>query len=319
MREALADSLPCSAFGVHTYKLGKPEDGSFKYVKWHFKPDQGNKTLTQAEAVKLAGEDPDHHVRDMFNSIAAGNFPSWTLYIQVMDPADASTVEYDIFDDTKIWPHKDYPLHPLGKMTFNRNPSNFFQDIEQAAFSPSNMVPGIGPSADIVLQARMFSYPDAARYRVGPNYQQLPCNAARSKVYSPYQRDGPGTINGNYGGDPDYVRSSFRPIRNIHPTDVSFNEWHGKVETYSSEVTDADFVQPRELWRIFKEEGSDGEFLDNVAGVVSQAVKVVQQKTCEVFDKVDKEIGDRLREKLGGVDLKNVDPNHLWVPQSQSS
>ncbi|KAK5125211.1 hypothetical protein LTR85_000887 [Meristemomyces frigidus] len=305
-----------NAYGVHTYKLGKPEDGSFKYVKWHFKPDQGNKTLTQEEAVKLAGEDPDHHVRDMFNSIAAGNFPSWTMNIQVMDPADASRVPYDIFDDTKIWPHKDYPLRPIGKMTFNRNPSNFFQDIEQAAFSPSNMVPGIGPSADIMLQARMFSYPDAARYRVGPNYQQLPCNAARSKVYSPYQRDGPGRIDGNYGGDPDYVRSSFRKIKNIHPTDVSFNEWQGKVETYSSEVTDADFVQCRELWKLFKEEKNDEEFIHNVSGTLSQAVKLVQNKAIEVFNKVDTEIGDRIREKLEGVDLKDVDPNHLWVPQS---
>ena len=121
-----------------------------------------------------------------------------------MDPKEAETYRWNIFDATKIWPHKDFPLQPVGKLTLNKNPDNYFADIEQAAFSPSTMVPGIGPSADVMLQARMFSYPDAARYRVGPNYQQLPCNKARSPVYSPYQRDGPSTINGNYGGDPDY-------------------------------------------------------------------------------------------------------------------
>jgi len=249
-----------SAFGVHTYKLGKPEDGTFKYVKWHFKPTQGINNLTGAEATKIAGEDPDYHIRDMYNAIASGDYPSWTVNIQVMDPKDAETVPYDIFDDTKIWPHQDYPLQEIGKMTLNANPSNYFQDIEQASFSPSTMVPGIGPSPDMVLQARMFSYPDAARYRVGPNYQQLPCNAARSKVYSPYQRDGPSRIDGNYGGDPDYVRSSFRPIKAIRPTDVSFNEWQGKVQQYSSEVTDEDWIQPRELWKLFKQEKTDEEF-----------------------------------------------------------
>jgi catalase len=190
-------------YGVHTFKFGKPEDGTFKYVKIHFKPDAGVRNFEEDEAVRLAGEDPDYHVRDLYNAIERGDFPTWTMYLQIMDPKEAESYRWNIFDDTKIWPHKDYPLVPVGKLTLNKNPENHFADIEQAAFSPSNMVPGIGPSADIMLQARMFSYPDAARYRVGPNYQQLPCNRAKY-VYSPYQRDGPMRYDGNYGGEPDY-------------------------------------------------------------------------------------------------------------------
>lgn len=192
-----------NGYGVHTFKFGNPEDGTFKYVKIHFKPDAGVENLTDEESVRLAGEEPDFHVKDLYNAIEKGDYPTWTMYLQIMDPKEAENYRWNIFDATKIWPHKDYPLVPVGKLTLNKNPDNYFQDIEQAAFSPSTMIPGIGPSADIMLQARMFSYPDAARYRVGPNYQQIPCNKAKY-VYSPYQRDGPGCINGNYGSDPDY-------------------------------------------------------------------------------------------------------------------
>lgn len=193
-----------NGFGNHTFKFGKPEDGTFKYVKMHFKPDAGIKTLTQEYAVRLAGEEPDYHVKDMFNAIEQGNYPEWTLCLQVMDPKEAETYEWNIFDITKIWPHKDYPLIPVGKLRLNKNPDNHFAEIDQAAFSPSTLIPGIAPSADLMLQARLFSYPDAARYRVGPNYQQLPCNRAANHIYSPYQRDGPMRLDGNYGWEPDY-------------------------------------------------------------------------------------------------------------------
>ncbi|KAI5364896.1 Putative catalase immune-responsive domain, catalase core domain, Catalase superfamily [Septoria linicola] len=260
---------------------------------------QGNKTLSMEEAVRLAGEDPGQDVRDLFNSIANGNFPSWTVSIQVMDPKEAETVSYDIFD-------------PIGKMTLNRNPSNYSQDVEQAAFSPSNMVPGIGPSADIMLQARMFSYPDAARYRVGPIYQLLPCNAARSKVYSPFQRDGPMRFDGNYGGDQDYVRSSFQPVKEIRNTNVPFNEWRGKVEAYTSQVEDDDFTQPKELWKLFKEQGVDEEFIHNVSGHMSSALPEVRDEAVRIWGKVDKEIEERINEKLTKTELKDVDPAHVW-------
>ena len=170
----------------------------------------------------MAGENPDYHTADLYDSIAKGDYPSWNIFFQVMEPKDAEEYRWNIFDMTKVWPHADYPLIPVGKLTLNKNvsnttsliqavltewvqPSNYFADIEQAAFSPSNMVPGLAPSADPILQARMFAYNDAARYRLGVNYQQLPCNKPVSAVYSPYQRDGFMTFGDNYGGDPNYV------------------------------------------------------------------------------------------------------------------
>ncbi|EGO60017.1 hypothetical protein NEUTE1DRAFT_145886 [Neurospora tetrasperma FGSC 2508] len=291
-----------NAFGNHTYKFGKPEDGTFKYVKIHLKPDAGIKNLESDEALRLAGEEPDYHIKDMYNAIERGDYPTWTMYFQIMDPKDAETYRYNIFDITQTWSHRDYPLRPIGKLRLNKNPENHFQDIEQAAFSPSTMVPGIGPSADPMLQARMFSYPDAARYRVGPNYQQLPCNRALH-VYSPYQRDGPMRVDGNYGGDPDYVRSSFRPMR-FGPPDVAHDEWAGKVALFTSEVTDLDFEQPRDLWKVFKETGEDKRFAKNVAAHVGKALPEVQKKTIEMFSKVDQEVGEAIQRELDELEKK---------------
>jgi catalase len=138
-------------------------------------PDDGIKNLTQEDAVRLAGEVPDYHIKDMFNAIESGNYPSWTMCLQIMNPKEAETYRWNIFDITKVWPHKDYPLVPVGRLTLNRNPQNHFQEVEQAAFSPSNMVSGIGPSADTMLHARRFSYPmrrDTALDRTIGNYPQ---------------------------------------------------------------------------------------------------------------------------------------------------
>ncbi|CAN9245873.1 unnamed protein product [Alternaria alternata] len=279
-----------TGYGVHTFKFGKPEDRSFKYVKIHFKPDAGNVTMKSADAARLAGEEPDYHVKDMFNAIEN----------------EAENYRWNIFDATRIWPHADYPPIPVGKLTLNKNPANYHQDVEQAAFSPSTLVPGIGPSADIMLQARMFSYPDAARYRVGPNYQQLPCNRAKN-VYSPYQRDGPIRMDGNYGADPDYVRSSFRKIQS-GPPDVAHDKWVGEVSSYTSEVTDEDFEQPRNLWALCKKWGDDQIFIDNLSGHMKKALPQVQRESIKMFAKVDKEIGERLEKALGdSLSMKNVD------------
>lgn len=293
-------------YGVHTFKFGKPEDGTFKYVKIHFKPDAGNITMDSAEAARLAGAEPDYHVKDLYNAIEKGDFPTWTMNLQIMDAKEAETYRWNIFDDTRIWPHKDFPLHPVGKLTLNKNPENYFSDIEQAAFSPSTTVPGIGPSADIMLQARMFSYPDAARYRVGPNYQQLPCNKAKH-VYSPYQRDGPMRLDGNYGADPDYVRSSFRKITSGR-SDVAHDMWVGEVSLWTSEVTDEDFEQPRNLWALFKKWDADQTFIANLAGHLGKALPQVQKGTIKMFAKVDREISERLEKELGdSLGMKRTD------------
>lgn len=297
-----------NGYGVHTFKFGKPEDGTFKYVKIVLKPNDGIKTLDDAEATRLAGEDPDYHVRDLYNAIERGDFPSWTMNLQIMDPKDAENYRWNIFDATKIWPHKDYPLIPVGKITLNKNPENYFQDIEQAAFSPSTLPPGIGPSADVMLQARMFSYPDAARYRVGPNYQQLPCNRA-NYVFSPFQRDGPSRYDGNYGAEPNYVRSSFRKLA-TGPTSVAHDEWvNGKVEDYSSDVTEDDFQQPRDLWKIFIQQKADTDFINSVSANLSKALPQVQKESIAMFAKVEPVIGKRLEERLAQIGTK--EPDHV--------
>ncbi|EPE24099.1 Heme-dependent catalase-like protein [Glarea lozoyensis ATCC 20868] len=293
-----------NGYGNHTFKFGKPGENTFKYCKIQFKPDAGVTTLTQEESVKLAGTEPDYHVKDMYNAIERGDYPTWTMYLQVMDPKDAESYRWNIFDITRIWPHKDYPLRPVGRLTLNRNPENHFQDIEQAAFSPSTLVPGIAASADIMLQARMFSYPDAARYRVGPNYQQLPCNRAQY-VYSPYQRDGPMRMDGNYDGDPDYVGSSFKKMR-LGPPDVAHDHWVGKVMSYSSEVTDEDFEQPRALWSLFKRNGEDENFAKNLAGHLCKAKPEVQAATVEMFNKVNNEVGEAIQKVLDEMNDKGT-------------
>ncbi|KAF2111411.1 catalase-like domain-containing protein [Lophiotrema nucula] len=300
-----------NGYGVHTFKYGKPETGEFKYVKITFKPDAGIKTMDEAKASRLAGEEPDYHIKDLYNAIEKGDYPSWTMYLQVMDPKEAETYRWNVFDATKIWPHKDYPLQPVGKLTLNKNPDNYFADIEQAAFSPSNMPPGIDYSADVMLQARMFSYPDAARYRVGPNYQQLPCNRAQY-VYAPFERDGPATINGNYGGDPNYVRSQFSKATPLdRSSDVAHYEWTGRVQNYTSEVTDEDFEQGRMLWKLMIDEKEDQILIDNLAANIGKALPKVQEETVKMFAKVEKEIGERLQKKLDQINKTNGGPDHV--------
>ncbi|KAG4423220.1 hypothetical protein IFR04_003586 [Cadophora malorum] len=282
-----------NAFSVHTYTLNK-EDGSYRFVKFIFTPDAGIETLDAATALRLAGEEPDYHIKDLFNAIERDDYPTWTLNVQVIEPEDLADAPIDIFDNTFTWPHAKYPLRPVGKLVLNKNPDNYFQDIEQAAFSPSQMVPGIGPSADMVLQARMFSYPDAARYRLGANYQQLPPNLSLNPVYSPYQRDGAGTINGNYGSDPDYVQSEFEPMAFRNGAVPVHMQWSGKVQSFATGVTDKDFEQPRELWAIICREGAEGQFLDNLVPTLLDVVPDLVRKAVALFSRVDEGLGESI-------------------------
>ncbi|KAI9163084.1 Peroxisomal catalase [Paramyrothecium foliicola] len=288
-----------NGFGVHTYTLNKA-DGSYVYVKWHFRPEDGIKTMDADTALRLAGTQPDYHVKDLFNAIEQGDYPKWLVYVQVATPEQAKTAPIDIFDCTYTWPQKTFPLRLIGRMTLTKNPNNYFQDIEQACFSPSNMVPGIGPSADPVLQARMFSYPDAHRYRVGPNYFQLPPNMPHNKVYSPYVRDGPGTMNGNYGGDPDYVFSELRPMTFGKRIRVPTHEdWNGKVVTFGTTVSDKDFVQARELWNIIcREQNEKAQFLHNITPTLKDIPVKLQQQVIDYFSRVDLELGNLIKHSL---------------------
>ena len=172
----------------------------------HFKTDQGIGFLTQPDADRIAGEDSDYHRRDLYENIRTGNAPSWTLSVQLMPIADAPDYRFNPFDLTKVWPHGDYPLVKVGRMVLDRNSENSFAQIEQAAFEPANLVPGIGPSPDKMLQGRLFGYPDAHRYRIGANYLQLPMNQPKVPVHS-YNRDG--HMSHVNGGDPTYAPNSY--------------------------------------------------------------------------------------------------------------
>lgn len=282
-------------YSGHTFKFTK-QDGTFKYVKFHFKTDQGNKTLTHDEAVHLASANPDWHTQDLFSAIERGDYPSWTLYVQVLDPADAEKFRWNIFDVTKIWPHADVPLRPVGKLTLNRNPSNYFAEIEQMAVSPAHLVPGIEPSADPMLQARLFSYSDSQRHRLGTNYQQIPVNTPLH-VYSPFQRDGPFTVHSNYGSDPNYP-SPLRPLT-YKPVDKhpAHERWVGSAVNALQPVVDDDFVQATGLWEVLgRTKGQQDNFVYNVSSHLFAAKKEVRERTYKMFAKVDENLGARIEE-----------------------
>jgi len=189
-----------NGYSSHTYKWYN-DDGDYFWVQYHFKTDQGTKTLTREEAEKLSGTDPDHATRDLYDAIERGDYPSWTLEMQIMTPEQAEEYRFDILDITKVWPHGDFPTIKIGKMVLNRNPANYFAEVEQSAFSPGNLVPGIDISPDKMLQARVFSYHDSHVHRLGPNYHQIPVNAPKNAPETSYQRDGFMRIDANGGGD----------------------------------------------------------------------------------------------------------------------
>ena len=217
-----------NAYSGNTYKFTKA-NGAYHYVRIHLLTNQGIHYYTNSEAAQIAGTDPDRHILDLQNAIKAGDFPSWDVYVQTISADQLPTATLDIFDMTKTWPHKTYPLRKVGRMTLDTNPQNWFAEIEQAAFSPSNMVRGIEPSPDPMLQARMFAYPDASRYRLGVNYQFLPTNAAKKEVYCPIERDGFMSFGKNYGGDPNYVGTKLKPVRFMKEEEEEGGE-NGSVE-----------------------------------------------------------------------------------------
>jgi catalase len=196
-------------FGSHTYSFVNA-DGERFWVKFHHRTQQGIENLTDEEAATLVGADRESHQRDLFEAIERGDFPKWKLFVQVMPEADAATYRYHPFDLTKVWSKKDYPLIEVGEWELNRNPGNYFADVEQAAFSPANVVPGIGFSPDRMLQGRLFSYGDAQRYRLGVNHHQIPVNHPRAaKVVNSYHRDGGMRVDGNQGATPGIEPNSY--------------------------------------------------------------------------------------------------------------
>ncbi|KAL1409259.1 catalase A [Vanrija albida] len=296
-----------NGYSGHTYKFTREGTDGFVYVKIHFLTDLGAKGLKLAEAKRLGGLQPSLHTVDMHEHIAQGKFPTWTMYAQVMTAEQAENYRWNVFDMTKVWPHKDFPLRPMAKLTLNKNPENYFSDIEQAAFSPSTMVPGIAASLDPMLQARMFAYPDAARYRVGVNYQQLPCNRPVSHVYAPYERDGAMRYMTNYGSDPSYVNSSLVPVQFDSKIGASgYSIGHdevisGRVAGYASEVTDDDFEQARGMWHVLGKQGPEeqNDFVVNVVDSLQGVVPSLQTGAIAMFKRVEPALGKAIADALG--------------------
>ncbi|CAO1625829.1 unnamed protein product [Parajaminaea phylloscopi] len=254
-------------YSGHTFKFVN-DQGEWHYAQIHVRSDQGVQFYTQSEGVRLAGENPDIHNQELFEQIEGGKFPSWTVSVQTMTQQQAEEFEHSVFDLTKIWPHERYPLRPVGKIVLNKNPSNYFAEIEQVAFSPSHLVPGIEPSADPVLQSRLFSYPDTHRHRLGANYQQIPVNAPLVPVAN-FQRDGPMCVNGNQGSRPNY-QSTIKPLQYKARNTIAVAHEQlaaSQIENFlSSFDKDLDTRQPRALWEKVLDKSAKDRLVKNLAG-----------------------------------------------------
>ena len=263
-------------FGSHTYSFWNDAGERF-WVKFHFRTQQGIKNLTDAEAEALVGKDRESNQRDLYDAIERGEFPKWTLHVQVMPETDAAKVPYHPFDLTKVWPHADYPLIEVGTFELNKNPANFFADVEQSAFAPSNLVPGISVSPDKMLQARLINYADAQRYRLGTNYQQIPVNAARCPVHSNH-RDGIGRVDGNYGSLPHYEPNSFHQWQEQPQFREPPLKIDGNADHWNFRDDDADYYkQPGDLFRLMAPAQQQVLF-DNTARAMGDAPEFIKRR-----------------------------------------
>ncbi|RDG40113.1 catalase [Streptomyces corynorhini] len=291
-----------NGYSSHTYMWVNGAGERF-WVKYHFKTDQGIECLTQADADEMAGSDGDHHRRDLYESIASGNAPTWSLKVQIMPFEAAADYRFNPFDLTKVWPHGDYPLIDVGRMTLNRNPDNFFVHIEQAAFEPSNLVPGIGPSPDKMLLGRLFSYPDTHRYRIGPNYTQLPPNRPHSPVNS-YAKDGPMRYEPSNAARPYAPNSYGGPAADTE----RFGEPAGWAsagemvrEAYRLHREDDDWGQAGTQVRQVLDDAQRDRLVSNVSGHLKQGVsRPVLDRALRYWRNIDKNIGDRIAAKVNG-------------------
>uniref|UniRef100_A0A2C9JBA3 Catalase core domain-containing protein n=1 Tax=Biomphalaria glabrata TaxID=6526 RepID=A0A2C9JBA3_BIOGL len=286
-----------NGYGSHTFKLVN-KDGKFNYCKFHFKTDQGIKNLTADAAAKLQGTDPDYATRDLYNAIAEENPPSWSVYIQIMSPEEAEKFRWNPFDLTKIWPHSEFPLIPVGKMVLNRNPKNYFADIEQLAFSPAHLVPGIEPSPDKMLQGRLYSYTDTHRHRLGSNYLQIPVNCPYNTKVKNYQRDGPQCVTDNQDGAPNYFPNSFGGPVDVQAQLESTFTLSGDVQRYNTHDDD-NFTQVGNFWRKVLSTDERTSLVENIVGHLREAQDFIQKRAVQNFSKVDPEFGQRVKDGLG--------------------
>jgi catalase len=292
-----------NGYGSHTFSMINKDDHRV-WIKFHFKTQQGNKTLTGQQAEELRGKDPDYSQRDLVQAIDNKDFPQWTLYIQVMTEEQAKKFRWNPFDVSKVWPHKEFPLIEAGVMELNEIPANYFADVEQAAFAPSHTVDGIGLSPDKMLQGRILAYPDAHRYRLGANYELIPVNRPVVQV-SNHQRDGFMSVNGNGGSTPNYYPNSFDDIvANMIYKEASLKLDANLAAYYDRNDNDDDhYSQPGVL---FRKVMTDKEKENTVKNLVCSLKDVSGPKKKEIimrqlghFHKADKDLALRVAKGLG--------------------
>jgi catalase len=289
-----------NGFGSHTFMWYNAAGAKF-WVKYHFKTDQGIKNFTDAAAKAMVAEDADFHMRDLYQAIERGEHPSWTVQVQIMPFAEAADYRFNPFDLTKVWPHGDYPPITIGKFTLNRNPDNYFAEVEQAAFEPANLIPGVAPSPDKMLQGRLFSYPDTHRHRIGTNYLQLPVNRPKSPVNS-YNKDG--GMRYENPGDPVYAPNSMGgPAADPTLWTGDSYEVAGEIirSAYRKHAEDGDYVQPRALWERVLNDTDREHLVSNIVGHASAPEVTIEMKgrVVEYWRNIHKDLGDRVAAGLG--------------------
>lgn len=291
-----------NGYGSHTFSLINASNQRF-WVKWHFKTKQGIRNLSREDAVRIAGDDPDYAQRDLFASIEKKDFPRWRVCVQIMPELDADKFHLNPFDLTKVWPHMNYPLIEVGEMVLDRNPENYFQDVEQAAFEPSNIVPGMGFSPDKMLQGRLFSYPDAHRYRIGTNYGTLPVNRPHGVEAQTYHRDGSMRFDGNGGAAPNYEPNSFggptQDVRHVEPP----LKISGDAARYDHRAGNDDYTQAGNLFRLMTMDARL-RLIDNIVLSMQSVPRDIQLRQIAHFQKADPAYGQGVANGLGLAEKK---------------
>jgi catalase len=289
-----------NGYSSHTYMWMNAAGERF-WVKYHFKTVQGIENFTLAEADAMVSEDADYHRRDLWDAIAGGNAPEWRLEMQIMPFEDAAGYRFNPFDLTKVWPHSDYPPITIGRMVLDRNPANHFAEVDQAAFAPSNLVPGIGLSPDKMLMGRIFSYHDTHLHRIGANYEQLPINAPKSPVHS-YSKDGPMTY-GHAGDQPVYAPNSYGGPK-ADQDKATPTWWVEAAEmghyAYEAHADDDDFIQAGTLYREVMNDTDREHLVTNIVAHASAGVTPpIAERVVGYWTNVDPDLGTRVAAGLG--------------------
>ena len=287
-----------NGYGSHTFSFWN-DDGERFWVKFHFKTQQGHKHFTNAEAAQVIGESRESYQEQLYSAIEDGEYPRWELFVQIMPETDAAKTSYNPFDLTKVWPHGEYPLIKVGEVELNRNPDNYFSEIELAAFSPSNVVRGIGFSPDKVLQARIFAYADAHRYRLGTHYEALPVNAPRCPVHH-YHKDGSMRFFANDTGDsnayyePNSIDGPAENARYLEPPMAI----EGDVHRYDHRAGNDDYSQPGALFQLF-DEAQRQRLFSNIAEAMQGVPEDIVYRQLGHFQKAHPEYALGVAKALG--------------------